>query len=147
MTRGEQAEHNFREGYTCAQAVALAFCKDAGADEKTLLAATYPMGGGMGRMRLTCGAVTGGVTVLGLFFFDLPKGELYAIVQEYARRCREKNGSIICAELLTGAGIGAETSPVPEERGKEYYKKRPCPLLVTDAADILEAMLTERGRL
>ena len=132
MTRGEQAEHNFREGYTCAQAVALAFCKDAGADEKTLLAATYPMGGGMGRMRLTCGAVTGGVTVL---------------VQEYARRCREKNGSIICAELLTGAGIGAETSPVPEERGKEYYKKRPCPLLVKDAADILEAMLTERGRL
>lgn len=147
MTRGEIAEQNFREGYTCAQAVVLAFCGAAGADEKTALAMTYPMGGGMGRMRLTCGAVTGGVQALGLFCCDLPKGELYALVQEYARRFREKNGSIICAELLSGAGIKAETAPAPEARGQEYYRKRPCPLLVKDAADILEALLAERGRL
>jgi len=147
MTRGELAEQKFREGYNCSQAVCLAFLKDMDADEKTLLAAAYPMGGGMGRLRLTCGAVTGAVMCLGLFFPEKSKSELYALVQEFAEKFKSKNGSIICGELLTGKGIKADNSPRAEERTEEYYRKRPCPLLIKDAADILEEMLVNYGKL
>ncbi|MBD5636561.1 MAG: C_GCAxxG_C_C family protein [Clostridia bacterium] len=144
MTRGEQAEQYFREGYNCTQAVVLAFMDDMKADRETLLAVAHPFGGGMGRLRLTCGAVTGAVMCLGLFFPELKKSELYAIVQEYCRRFEEKNGSVICGKLLSGAGIGVDSSPKAEARTEEYYKKRPCPLLIHDAADLLEELLKER---
>lgn len=145
MTRGEIAEQKFREGYNCAQAVVFAFIDDTKADKETLLAAAHPFGGGMGRLRLTCGAVTGAVMCLGLFFSQLKKSEIYAIVQEYCRRFGEKNGSVICGKLLSGAGIGVDSSPNAEPRTDEYYKKRPCPLLIRDAADLLEDLLKERG--
>lgn len=147
MTRGEHAEQNFKEGYNCAQAIALAFSEDMKADLNTILAAAYPFGGGMGRMRLTCGAVSGAVMCLGLFFSRRKKSELYAIVQEYCRRFEEKNGSIVCERLLFGAGIDADTSPVAEARTQEYYKKRPCPLLIKDAAELLEELLKEYAAL
>lgn len=147
MTRGERAEQNFRSGYNCTQAIVLAFLDDMKADRETVLAIAHPFGGGMGRMRLTCGAVSGAVMCLGLFFPDLSKSELYALVQEFSRRFEKKNGSIICGALLTGAGIQAETSPKAEARTEEYYKKRPCPLLIRDAAELLEEMLKERGML
>ncbi|MDE6411404.1 MAG: C-GCAxxG-C-C family protein [Clostridia bacterium] len=147
MTRGEKAEQSFREGYNCTQAVVLAFMDDMKADKETLLRVAHPFGGGMGRLRLTCGAVSGAVMCLGLFFPQLKKSELYAIVQEYCRRFEEKNGSIICGRLLSGAGIGVDCSPNAEARTEEYYKKRPCPLLIRDAAELLETLLKERGML
>lgn len=101
----------------------------------------------MGRLRLTCGGVSGGVMALGLLFPALNKSELYSLVQEYARRFACKNGSYICGELLTGAGIKADTSVCAEQRTEEYYRKRPCPELVYSAAEILEALARERGRL
>lgn len=147
MTRGERAEQSFREGYTCTQAIVLAFSEDMKADKETLLAAARPFGGGMGRLRLTCGAVSGAVMCLGLFFPDLKKNELYALVQEYCRRFEEKNQSIVCGQLLSGAGIGVDRSPEAEARTEEYYKKRPCPLLIRDAAELLETLLKERKAL
>lgn len=147
MTRGERAEQYFRTGYNCTQAVVLAFMDDLNADRETLMAAAHPFGGGMGRLRLTCGAVTGAVMCLGLFFPALKKSELYALVQEFSRRFEEKNGSIVCGTLLTGAGLKTDRSPQAEARTEEYYKKRPCPLLIHDAADILEEMLKENGML
>ncbi len=72
---------------------------------------------------------------------------MYALVQEFVKRFKEKNGSVICGELLTGAHVKADTSPNPEERTPEYYKKRPCPDLVADAAEILEEICKERGRI
>lgn len=145
MTRGECAENNFRSGYNCTQALVLAFLGDMKADKETLLAAAHPFGGGMGRLRLTCGAVTGAAMCLGLFFPELSKSELYALVQEFSKKFEQKNGSVICGQLLTGAGIVTDTSPTAEARTAEYYKKRPCPLLIRDAAEILEEMLVERG--
>ena len=145
MTRGERAENNFRNGYNCTQAIVLACLDDMKADRETLLAAAHPFGGGMGRLRLTCGAVTGAAMCLGLFFPELKKSELYALVQEFSKRFEEKNGSIVCGQLLSGAGIKTDTSPAAETRTAEYYKKRPCPLLIRDAAELLEEMLTERG--
>lgn len=148
MTRAEQARENFFKGYTCAQAVLLAFADDLHIGEEALFAlsaASRPFGGGMGRLRLTCGCVSGGAMALGLFAPDLPKSELYALVQQFAEAFRRKNGSIICGQLLTGSGIQTDTSPAAEPRTEEYYRRRPCPSLIYDGAEILETLLKERG--
>lgn len=145
MTRAERARQYFLEGYPCASAVLMAFAEGTGAPGDVLLALSRPMGGGMGRLRLTCGGVTGGVMALGLYCPDLEKSALYALVQEYARRMKERNGSILCGELLAGAGIKADRSPNAEARTEEYYKKRPCPELVYSAAEVLETLLREHG--
>lgn len=147
MKRAERAEALFSEGYNCAQAVVLAFAADAGLDEETAKNFSRPLGGGMGRLRQTCGAVAGAACASGVLFPELTKAEAYALVQEIARRFREKNGSINCGELLTGAGLKTDTAPNPEARTPEYYKKRPCPNLIYDAAEILEEICIERGRL
>lgn len=143
MTRGEQAKNYFLQGYTCTQAVLLAFSDLLGTDEATLKAIGLPMGGGMGRLRQTCGGVTGAVLCLGLLYPDKSKNEMYALVQKFALRFKEKNGSINCGELLSGAGVAVDTSPVADARTPAYYKKRPCPELIRDAADILEEMIEE----
>ena len=148
MNFGDRARENFLGGCTCAQAVVKAFEEQLCLSEQSLSllsALSRPFGGGMGRLRLTCGCVSGGVMVLGAFFPDLQKSELYALVQEYARRFKQKNGSVICGELLTGAGIAADTSVQAEPRTAEYYRKRPCPDLVYDGAQILFGLLSEKG--
>lgn len=147
MTRGEIARENFLKGYNCSQAVVLAFADALDVPQETLAAFSLPLGGGMGRLRQTCGGVSGAAVAAGLLFPDYSKNEMYALVQEIARRFCALNGSFNCAELLTGAGIAAETTPHAEARTSAYYKKRPCPDLVADAAAILEAVCTERGRL
>ena len=144
MTRGEQAKNNFLQGYNCTQAVMLAFSDLLGIDEQTIKAVALPMGGGMGRLRQTCGGVSGAVMCLGLIFPQKSKNEMYALVQEFAKRFQAKNGSINCGELLSGAGLKADTSPVAEARTPDYYKKRPCPDLIADAADILEKLIAEQ---
>lgn len=145
MTHGDKAEALFRQGYNCAQSVVLAFGDMTGLDDRTAAAMSSSFGGGLGRMREVCGAVSGAAMVLGLLkgYSDPDdadgKREQYRRVQEFARRFREKNGSIICRELLNGAGT---TSGDPEARTAAYYKKRPCPRLCRVAADILDEMLS-----
>ncbi len=146
MKRGERAKALFLEGYNCAQAVVLAFAEDAGLDETLAKSFSRPLGGGMGRLRQTCGAVAGAAVASGVLFPELSKAEAYALVQEIARRFAAKNGSFNCGELLRGAGLKTDTAPNPEKRTEEYYKKRPCPELIFDAADILEQICVERGR-
>ena len=151
MTRGKRAEAFFREGYNCAQSVALAFGDLTGMPEDKLASLASPFGGGMGRLREVCGAVSGAFMVLGFVTgYSDPddrdgKARLYAKEQEFAARFKERNGSIVCRELL--AGVKTSAGGAPEGRSAEFYKKRPCPLLVRDAADILEEMLTEKGDL
>lgn len=147
MKRAERAKALFLEGYNCAQAVVLAFAEDAGLDESVAKAFSRPLGGGMGRLRQTCGAVSGAAVASGVLFPELTKHEAYALVQEIARRFAEKNGSFNCGELLRGAGLKTDTAPNPEKRTEEYYKKRPCPELIFDAAEILEDICIARGRL
>ena len=92
-------------------------------------------------MREVCGAVSGMAIVAGILYgYDDPSvlgasAKHYALVQELAGAFREKNGSIVCRELL-GDRSAIRTSPEP--RTEEYYKKRPCVELVGMAADILE---------
>lgn len=136
----------FYEGYNCCQAVVGAFADLFGMDTSDAMRFVEGMGGGMGRMRLTCGAVTATALLAGLAkSTGLPgnlqkRGEIYALVRTMANEFAEKNGSVICAELL-GACLPKDNSPVPEERTAEYYKKRPCPECIHDAGLIIEKYL------
>lgn len=138
----------FKEGYNCSQSVFLAFedCYDI--DHQSALRLSSSFGGGMGRLREVCGAVTGMFMVAGLLYgYDDPKDmgaktDHYARIQELARRFEEVNGSIVCRNLL-GLGAGKD-SYVPEKRTEEYYKKRPCGQVVGIAAMIMENYIREQ---
>ncbi len=143
MSRADRAKELFFNGYSCAQAVLCAFCDELSIDEETAQAISSSFGGGMGRMREVCGAVSGALMVLGMKYGytdksdPSKKAENYKRVQEFAKYFKEENGSIICRELL-GLSKGEKSDPIPGERTKEYYKKRPCPEIVYTAAKILE---------
>ena len=145
IDHGTLADQNFRSGYNCAQSVVLAFFDVTGLDDKTAAMLTSSFGGGLGRMREVCGAVSGAAMVLGLVkgYADPEDREAkkahYARVQEFARRFKDQNGSIICRELL--AGVQTSEGGVPEARTDAYYQKRPCAELCRRAAEILEKML------
>ncbi len=139
-TKAELAQKYFKDGYNCCQAVVLAFCEEAGIDKETALAISSSFGGGIGRLREVCGAVSGMCIIAGkMFGYTTPDGgsakaDHYKLIQDMANEFTKKNGSIIC-KTLTGLD---KTTHIPDERNKEYYKKRPCDCLVYDAAEILE---------
>lgn len=143
----EIAEELFKNGYNCSQSVFLAFSDMYGVDRETALRLSSSFGGGMGRLREVCGAVTGMFMVAGILYgYSDPKDhaaktEHYKRIQYLAREFEEKNHSIICRELL-GLGSGKD-SPVPEQRTDEYYKKRPCQKLVAMAAEIMDKYIKE----
>lgn len=139
MTRTDKARDYFRQGCACSQAVALAFADVAGIDEAALKKITLPFGGGLGRQRLTCGAVSGMCAIAGLVFAGEEstndnKLATYAIVCELCDKFKAEKGSLICAELLSGKAISHEPG-----------KPNPCEELVVLAVEILENYLTEKG--
>ncbi len=143
MSEKEQkAKELFKSGYNCAQAVIGVFAEESGLDFETAMKTALPFGGGMGRMREVCGAVSGMLMAAGLKFSDekaANKAEVYKITQELAGKFKEQNGSIICRELLEG--IENSNTPTPSKRDEAYYKKRPCVELVGDCVLILEEYL------
>lgn len=151
MTHGEKAKRYFEEGYNCAQAVTLAFVEEMGVEKEMAAQMASSFGGGLGRLREVCGCVSGMALAAGaLYGYADPKAkeekaEHYALIQKLANEFKEKNGSIICRELL--AGINNDTNPVPEERTESYYKKRPCAELCYMAAEILEREMERRAEL
>ena len=152
MSRAEKAKAYFEEGYACSQAVALAFSDLVSVREEELIKLSLPFGGGMGRLRLTCGAVSGMGIILGLIFAEAEntpenKKNVYAITQELCGKFKEENKSLICGELLEGVKIPVEIGGEAEARTQEYYKKRPCAELVYSAAEILEEYLRSKGKL
>ncbi len=142
-----KAKELFLSGCNCTQSVVGAFAEDFDIDKRTLMMLVSPFGGGMGRLREVCGTVSGMFFVAGLIYgYSEPgdngkKAALYAKIQELAALFREKNGSIICREIL-GLGAGAD-KPTPEKRTAEYYKKRPCPDLCADAAGIIAQFIID----
>lgn len=147
MNRKEIAMALFEEGYNCAQAVFLAFEDLHGMDRKAAAALSSSFGGGMGRLREVCGSVSGMFMVAGVLYgYDDPKAKEektnhYARIQKLAAEFEEKNGSIVCRELL-GLAVKKQ-EPTPEERTAEYYQKRPCKELVGMAAEIMEKYIAE----
>ena len=147
MDHSIEAQRLFREGYNCSQAVFCAFCDETELDTDLAAQLSSSFGGGIGRLREVCGAVSGAMMALGALrgYSDISdpdkKIRHYERVQEFARRFREKNGSIICRELLKG--IEVTEGVVPEARTPEFYEKRPCLRLIGEAAAILDDMLAE----
>ena len=145
--KGELAQTYFKEVYNCAQSHALAVFEEIGIEKTKLLRMVSSFGGGMGRLREVCGAVSGMFFVAGaLYGYDDPKDmqakkEHYARLQELAAQFRAQTGSIVCRELL-GLEV-KDQSPVPSARTEEYYKKRPCPEMIAIAAQIMEAYRKE----
>lgn len=146
--KSEKAKELFMQGYNCSQAVVGAFCEDLGLDFETAMKLSSSFGGGMGRLREVCGAVSGAFMVAGLKYGyadptdKTAKTEHYKLIQDMAAKFKEENGSIICRELLN---LGdKKESHIPDDRTKEYYKKRPCVQLVDTAAKIAEEILTTK---
>lgn len=135
----------FESGYNCAQAVAVAFCDVTGLEPKAAAAMASSFGGGMGRMREVCGAVSGMLLVAGILYgYDTPGDDIakaahYARIQEMAGLFRQEAGSIICREILKNP----PSDPSPTPRSEEFYKMRPCTKMVYLAADILGAYIAE----
>ena len=145
MTYETKAKELFKEGYNCAQAVFLAFADKYEMDEKTALRLSSSFGGGMGRLREVCGAVSGMFMVAGILYgyenaddYEGKKAH-YERIQALAKEFEQENGSIICRHLL-GLDEGKD-NPTPEKRSDAYYKKRPCAELVGSAAEIMERYL------
>ena len=145
MNHVERAVELFVEGYNCAQAVAAAFGDLTGLDEKTAARMASCFGGGMGRMREVCGAVSGMLMVAGVLYgYDDPKTtkekrELYAQVQAMAGQFREELGSIVCRDLLKNP----PSDPNPTPRTEQFYKDRPCARMVATAARIMDEFIAE----
>ena len=144
MNKKEQAEALFLDGANCAQAVLCAFEKEVGLDHKTAMMLASSFGGGMGRMREVCGAVSGMFMVAGLLYgYDEnspagAKAEHYELIRKLAAQFRDKTGSILCRDLLDKQAI---VGGLPAERTPEYYKTRPCAYLVGLAAEITENLI------
>ncbi len=143
----QKAMKLFKEGYNCSQSVFLAFEDLHGIDRKKALMLSSSFGGGMGRLREVCGAVSGMFMVAGcLYGYSDPddyegKKAHYERIQLLAKEFEERNGSIVCRKLL-GLGEGKDI-PSPEKRTDAYYKKRPCGELVGMAAAIMEQYMSE----
>ncbi len=136
------AKELFKNGYNCSQSVFAAFCDETDLKFEDALKIASSFGGGMGRLREVCGAVSGMFMVVGMKYgYTDPtdkskKSEHYKLIQSLAKRFEERNGSIICRDLLKITSKYEE--PIPEDRTEVYYKKRPCVELVEYAAQILD---------
>lgn len=148
MSKGDIAKGYFEQGYNCSQSVALAFADEVGMDGKLIARLTGGFGGGIGRMREACGTVSGTAFVLSaLYGYSDPtdadaKAQLYADVQKVAGEFKDKNGSVVCRDLLGLTKDGFD-NPQPEKRTDTYYKKRPCGDLVKMSADLLEKFIAD----
>ena len=143
MNRGTQAAELFLQGYNCAQAIAVAFSDVTGLDRDFSARMASSFGGGMGRLREVCGAVSGMFMVAGLLYGydstddDMAKKAHYSLVQDLAGQFKAENGSIICREILKNP----PSDPAPSPRTAEYYAQRPCARMVYSAAEILDAYI------
>ena len=146
--RVEKAVELFKSGYNCAQSVVAAYADLFGMDRETALKVSASFGGGMGRMREICGAVSGMFILNGLANGQTDPADKeskalnYAKVQQLAQDFRQANGSIVCRELLAGTGEAPSSDPLhPSERTQAFYRKRPCSEYVRCCAQLVEKEL------
>ena len=145
MDHGLLAAENFMNGYNCAQAIVVAFSDLTGLDAQLSAKMASSFGGGMGRMREVCGAVSGMLMVAGLLYgYDSADDEKkkkahYTLVQELAGSFREKAGHIVCRELLKNP----PSDPNPTARTKAFYESRPCTRFVLLAGEILDKYIAQ----
>ncbi len=146
-----RAVDNFMQGYGCCQSVVAAFADLYGLDDAMAKRIAAGFGGGVGRLRMMCGAVSGIVTLVGLDCGQTEgsdregKSACYKVVQDLLAKSKEQNGSLICAEILGLKGHDkAQSSYEASARTAEYYKKRPCAAKVESAARIFAEYLKNK---
>lgn len=146
--RVQRAVDNFMQGYGCCQSVVAAFADLYNLDDTIAKRIAAGFGGGVGRMRMMCGAVSGIVILAGLDRGQIDgadrkgKSMCYKVVQELLDEFKVQNGSVVCAELLGLKGHEkAQSSYVASPRTAEYYKTRPCAAKVESAARIFAEYL------
>lgn len=149
--RIDKAVALFKEGFNCSQSVVAAFADMYGFTHEQALRISASFGGGIGRMRETCGAACGLFLLAGLETGATEgsdregKAANYALVQELAEEFKKRNGALRCADLL---GL-SNTEPIvstPEARTNQYYAKRPCSKMVEEAARIWCEYLEKRPK-
>lgn len=139
--RIEKAVELFKEGFNCSQSVVAAFADRYGFTREQALKMSASFGGGIGRMRETCGAACGLFMLAGLETGATEgsdregKAANYALVQELAEEFKKRNGALRCADLL-GLSPKEPVVSTPEARTTQYYAKRPCAKMVEEAARI-----------
>ncbi len=147
--RIQRAVELFKSGYNCSQSVVAAFADLYGFTEEQALKMSASFGGGIGRMRQTCGAACGMFLLAGLDTGAVDaedragKSHNYEVVQQLAEKFKAENGSLICAELLGLSTTAAHRDTQAEPRTDLYYKKRPCVEMVETAARIFANYLRQ----
>ncbi|MBM4457260.1 MAG: C_GCAxxG_C_C family protein [Chloroflexi bacterium] len=143
MNHADLALSHFQEGFSCAQAVLVAFAPDFGLDRDLALKIAAAFGGGMGRTGGTCGAASGALMALGLKD-GATRGEdkttkerAYSRAREFLEQFQARHGAITCPGLL-GHDIG--TAAGMEAAREQGLFKSFCPRLVEDAVKIVEEM-------
>ena len=146
----KRARELFRSGYNCAQSVFCTFCDETGMKFDDALKLSSSFGGGMGRLREVCGAVSAMFMIAGILYGytspnnDEIKGQHYTLIQELAEKFKQKYDTIICRELL---GLEEkQDSPIPSKRTQEYYENRPCENFIGFAAQIIEEMIKQKQK-
>lgn len=143
-SHSEIAVENFHNGCNCCQSVLCAFSDITGLDDKTSMKLASSFGGGMGRLREVCGAVSAMFMIAGLLKGyeiagdDIGKTRHYQLIQKLAKTFKKEHGTIICREIL---GLDGEDNPIPSKRTTQYYEERPCEHCVQTAAEIIESEL------
>ena len=167
--RIQRAVELFMQGYGCCQSVVCAFADRYGVDEEMALRIAAGFGGGVGRMRMMCGACSALVILAGLEKGQTRgedregKAACYQLVRDLLETFRQRNGSIICAELLQrktsqpplvgepkvdgrrGSQLNTLEPCMPDERNAEYYRVRPCARKVESAARVFAEYLASSG--
>jgi C_GCAxxG_C_C family probable redox protein len=144
-TKSEQVVSCFEEGFCCSQAVLSAYAEEFGLPREAALKISRGFGGGMGRMAHTCGAVTGAFMVIGLKYGNADardkqaRENTYGLVREFARRFKERNGSVMCRDLL-GCDI-SRPEGLNAAREKGLFTSV-CPNMLRDATEILEEIIS-----
>ncbi|MCQ2738705.1 MAG: C-GCAxxG-C-C family protein [bacterium] len=146
MNNIEKSVEYFKQGYNCSQAVFAVYAPMFGIDEKTALKLSSSFGGGMGRLREVCGAVTAMFAIAGLAkgtsaVDDITKAKLYSLIQSMAKEFKNEYGTIICRELLKLES--PQSSPEPTKRTEDFYKTRPCEYFIKTACEIIERNLSD----
>lgn len=145
MKNSEIAKEYFESGYNCAQSVFLTYAHEFGIEKEVALKLSSSFGGGMGRLREVCGAVSAMFMIAGLKYGytennnDEVKAKHYELIQSLAQKFKDVHGSIICRELL---GVEDEkVSHIPSVRTEKYYKERPCANFIATVCEVLDRML------
>ncbi len=144
--KAEQVNKNFLNGCNCAQSVLCAYSEEIGLDENICMKLASSFGGGMGRLREVCGAVSAMFMIAGLLKGydkagdDVGKARHYQLIQNLAKEFKDKHGTIICRELL---GVEGEDSPIPSKRTQEYYNSRSCTEYIKTVSEIIDSKLID----